>query len=74
MDLVTNYVVITDTIKFVQQFQRRLKATKEEEKEKKLTLYPSDNEKHNKKQKNMIIMTKMLTGMKTRKKRIKQDK
>ena len=34
MDLVTNYVVIPDTIKFVQQFQRRLKATKEEEKEK----------------------------------------
>jgi hypothetical protein len=25
MDLMTNYVVITDTIKFVQQFQRRLR-------------------------------------------------
>jgi hypothetical protein len=59
MDLVTNYVVITDTIKFVQQFQRRLRILGGRER-KKLILYPSDSEKHNKKQKNMIIMTKML--------------
>jgi hypothetical protein len=67
MDLVTNYVVIPDTIKFVQQSQAWLKATKEG-RDDELILSPSDKEEHNKKQRNMITMTKMVTGMKTRKK------
>jgi hypothetical protein len=45
MDLVTNCVVITGAIRFVQQSLGRLKASKDEKKEK-LILYPSHKKEH----------------------------
>jgi hypothetical protein len=57
---VTNDVVITDAIRFVQQSEGRLKASKEEEKREKLMSILQTRKNTISSQRNMIIMTKIL--------------